>query len=82
MLYNIWHSLGVIVKKFLLFISGLFKIISIIFIISFININSYINIFKLSSSDILKVKLLLMIACLILILISLCFKSEAYNIEN
>lgn len=69
-------------KKFFLFISGVFKIISIIFIISFININSYIGVFRLSSSDTLKVKVLLMIACLILILISLCFKSEAYNIEN
>ena len=69
-------------KKFFLFISGIFKIISIIFIISFININSYIGVFRLSSSDTLKVKVLLMIACLILILISLCFKSEAYNIEN
>ena len=69
-------------KKFFLFISGVFKIISIIFIISFININSYIGVFRLSSSDTLKVTVLLMIACLILILISLCFKSEAYNIEN
>ena len=69
-------------KKFFLFIIGVFKIISIIFIISFININSYIGVFRLSSSDTLKVKVLLMIACLILILISLCFKSEAYNIEN
>lgn len=69
-------------KKFFLFVSGVFKIISIVFIISFININSYIGVFRLGSSDTLKVKVLLMIACLILILISLCFKSEAYNIKN
>ena len=62
-------------------LSTLFKILSVLAIIYFININGLMGMFgRLSKSQSFEFKILFLIGCLILMLISACLKKEAIDI--
>lgn len=65
----------------LFFLSNIFKILSILAIIYFININGLIGMFgSLSHEKSFEFKILFLIGCLVLMLISACLKKEAIDI--